>query len=69
MPDDPAKTRFLILTAIRFGGVILALAGAAILSGKVDLPREAGMVLLVIGAIDVLLIPPLLLRRWKTPPR
>ena len=68
-PEQQAKQRFMILTAIRFSGVAMALAGVAIVAGKIALPAVAGYVLIAIGALDSMLMPLVLLRAWKSPPK
>jgi hypothetical protein len=65
--EDLARKRFLALTMIRFTGVAVALLGVAILAGKVDLPAIAGFVLLAMGALDAMIMPLVLARRWKSP--
>ena len=66
-PGDPARIRFLALQLIRISGVVMALIGLVILAGKTDLPQLAGWVLLVIGMLDCLVVPQILVRRWKSP--
>jgi hypothetical protein len=65
--DELARKRFMVLQLIRWGGVALVLLGVAVLAGKLAWPQAAGYVLVVLGAIDVLLLPPLIARRWRTP--
>lgn len=62
---DIARARHKRLTGVRLFGVMLALIGAAIMAGKVALPRVAGLIVLLIGIYDVVLFPLLLVRRWK----
>lgn len=64
---DPAAKRVLVLNLLRFSGVALALAGAAIVAGKIAAPVEAGYLLVVAGLIDALIVPPILARKWRTP--
>ena len=47
----------------------MALAGVAIVAGKIALPAVAGYVLIAIGALDSMLMPLVLLRAWKSPPK
>ena len=66
MNEDEAKRRFFALTALRFSGVALVMLGVAIVSKRLIEPAELiGYVLIVIGAFDVIVLPPLLVRRWK----
>lgn len=62
---DIARARHKRLNGVRLFGVVLALIGAAIMAGKVALPRVAGLIVLLIGIYDVVLFPLLLVRRWK----
>ena len=66
--SDPAKARFFALGLIRLGGVALAFLGVAIIAKRLVEPAEIiGGVLLFIAAIDVLVVPVLLAKRWRTP--
>ncbi|WP_206241576.1 hypothetical protein [Novosphingobium terrae] len=64
-PEEIAKARFKRLTYVRFGGVVVAMVGAAIAADKVALPHWLGLLLIVIGLFDVLVFPRMLVRRWK----
>jgi hypothetical protein len=67
---DPARARFFALGLIRLGGVALAFLGVAIIAKRLVEPAEIiGGVLLFIAAVDVLLVPVLLVKRWRTPPQ
>ena len=68
MSRDPAKARFIAIQAIRWVGTGLAILGLLAINGAVDLPKEAGYALFVIGLLDALFVPTLLARRWKSPP-
>jgi uncharacterized membrane protein len=66
MTDEDAKRRFFALTAIRFCGLVFALLGVWIVSKRSIEPAEViGYGLIIIGALDVIVVPPLLIRRWK----
>lgn len=65
---DPAKARFIAIQAMRWVGMALAVFGLLILYGKIDLPREAGYVLFLVGLVDALIVPTILAGRWKSPP-
>ncbi len=73
MTPDPAheraRSRFAVIQLLRWTGVVLALFGLFILSGRTGLPQIAGYALAAVGLIDALLIPPLLSRHWKSPPQ
>ena len=69
MSEDLAKRRFLMLAAVRFSGVVFAFLGIAILSKRWIEPADlVGGALIVLGAVEVLLLPVVLARRWRTPP-
>lgn len=60
-----ARQRFIVITAMRFAGVGLVMLGFAIVRGLVDLPYAVGVVLAVVGFLDVFVMPVFLARRWK----
>ena len=60
-----ARQRFVILTALRFGGVALTMVGFAIVRGVIDAPYAVGAVLAVVGVADIFVVPWLLARHWK----
>ncbi len=66
--SDPARRRFFTIQALRWSGLALVLIGLAVTRGRIALPLEAGYVLVVAGLFDALLLPSLLMRRWKSPP-
>jgi hypothetical protein len=66
MNEELAKKRFLMLTALRFGGVILAFVGISIIAKRWVEPAEIiGGVLLAIAMIDVLIVPTILVKNWR----
>lgn len=66
MTEDEAKRRYFVLTAIRFCGLALALLGVWIVAKRSIEPAEIiGYALIIVGAFDVIVLPPLLIRRWK----
>ena len=64
---DPAAARFAVIQAVRLSGVVFVTAGILVASGRSPLPDLAGYALLVVGLIDVFVIPPILVRKWRTP--
>ena len=65
---DPARARFFTLGLIRLGGVALALLGVSIIAKRWIEPAEIiGGVLMFVAAVDVLVVPVLLAKRWRTP--
>jgi len=67
MTDDGARSRFMALTMLRVTGVALAVFGVAIIARKIDLPEIAGIAFVLVGAFDVLVMPVILARKWKSP--
>lgn len=69
---DPAAARFAAIQLVRWIGVAIALAGIAILAGRVPalaaLPVWAGYVPLLAGLLIVFAAPVALARRWRSPP-
>ena len=60
--------RFFALGLIHLGGVALAFLGVAIIAKRLVEPAEIiGGVLLFIAAVDVLVVPFLLVKKWRTP--
>ena len=61
-----ARRRFNTLNMVRFFGVATALLGAANIGGKLlpDFAPWLGFILIVNGAVDVLLLPALLKKKW-----
>ena len=68
-PDSLAKQRFMVLQVMRLLGVALIVFGILIIQGIVPLPGVAGYVLAVVGIFDAFIMPVILARRWKSPPR
>ncbi len=67
--DDISKRRFLALTLIRLSGVVLAFIGVSIVSKRWIEPADLiGYAFILVGAFDVMVVPLLLARRWRTPP-
>ncbi len=68
--EATAKRRFIILAGLRFGGVALAFAGISIAMKRWIEPADViGTLLIITGAFAVIVLPVLLARRWRTPPR
>lgn len=65
--ETTARNRWLAITAVRLGGIALVVLGITVLSGESDLPREAGWISLAIGLPAALILPAVLVRRWRSP--
>lgn len=60
-----ARTGFIIITAVRFGGVAMVMLGFAIVRGVIDLPYAVGAVLAVAGFFEIFFLPRFIARRFK----
>ncbi|HET8613464.1 MAG TPA: hypothetical protein VFL92_11925 [Sphingomonas sp.] len=68
--DRRARDRFAVLSGLRAGGVVLMVIGIWMwLGGSFAGSYGFGSILFVVGVIGGILIPALLVRRWRTPPR
>lgn len=67
-PDvDPAKARFFILGFVRLAGVALAFLGISIIAKRWVEPADVvGGIMVVVGAIEVLVVPRILARAWRS---
>lgn len=65
--DDPARARFFTMQAVRLAGVACVVLGMLIVSQRIAWPQWLGYLLLANGLIDVLVIPTLMARKWRTP--
>lgn len=63
---DPAVRRFWILQLVRFGAVLMVMAGVAIVSRMIDLPAIAGYILILLGAVEFYVVPMLLSKGWRS---
>lgn len=68
MSQDSARRRFFTIQALRWSGLALVLVGLAATRGRIPLPQGVAYALVVIGLFDALILPSLLVRRWKSPP-
>ncbi len=67
MTEEQAKRRFFMLAAIRLSGVVVAFFGIAVVMKRLIEPADiVGTALIAVGAFEVILLPVLLLRRWRT---
>ena len=64
--DSVARNRWLAINAARLGGIALTVLGIMVLTGEVGLPRAAGWVALGIGLPGALILPAVLVRRWRS---
>lgn len=64
-PDIRARNGFILITAVRFTGIAMILAGFAITRGVIDLPRSVGAVVAVLGFFEFFFLPRFVARRWN----
>jgi hypothetical protein len=57
-----ARRGFLVITAVRFGGVAMIMLGFAIAKGLIDLPWFVGAVIAVAGFVEFFFVPRLVAR-------
>jgi len=67
MNEDPARTRWMAIQAVRWSGLGIFILGLLIYAGKIDLPEIAGYVLMGVGLLDAFFMPSVLVKMWKTP--
>lgn len=65
--DDLARSRWFILSLSRLVGVGIVIAGLLVTQGAISWPIEIGYVLVLIGIVDVFVVPQVLARRWRSP--
>ncbi len=68
-----ARNRFIVIGAMRAGGVAMIMFGLAVVQRLISLPEWIGFVLIVFGMFETFVVPTLLSRIWSTndrnPPR
>jgi len=67
MSDNVARNRWLAINAARLAGIALTVLGIMVLSGEAELPHVVGWIALGIGLPGALVVPALLVRRWRSP--
>lgn len=65
--DDQARSRFIVISAVRISGVAFVVIALLILGDSLALPRPLAWVLLAVGLVDALIAPQLLARAWRSP--
>lgn len=64
---DPARRRFFIIQAVRIAGVTSVLMAMLIGAERIVAPLWLGYALLAAGLTGVFVLPPTLVRKWRTP--
>ncbi len=65
--DRRAGGRFLVMSLIRLGGVVVVLLSLLLLNGLLPLPPVAGWIGLALGLVGIFVVPQVLARAWRTP--
>lgn len=66
MNGDPARARFFAMQAMRLGGLMMVIAALLGLNGVLPIPPVAAWPLLIVGLIEIFVIPQILARHWRT---
>lgn len=66
MNGDPARARFFAMQAMRLGGLMMVIAAMLGLNGVLPVPPVAAWPLLIVGLIEIFVIPQILARHWRT---
>jgi type VI protein secretion system component VasK len=69
---DPARSRYMVLMAMRAVATLMIVAGVVLAFGErqwlePETQRMLGYGLLLVGFFDLLVVVPMMLRRWKSP--
>lgn len=67
VPESTVKARFFAIHAVRLSGVALVVIGLLAINGKFAIAPAAGYALLAFGLLDVIVIPQVLARKWRSP--
>jgi hypothetical protein len=69
---DPARKKYVILMALRLAATLMIVAGVILAFGdrpffEPETQKIVGFLLMAVGFFDLLVVIPMMLRRWKTP--
>lgn len=67
MSDDPARTRFFIISIARLLGAVTVVVGMFIFLRLIEAPQAIGVALIVLGFADFVFVPRFLSAQWRTP--
>ena len=65
--DNVARDRWMVINALRLGGLAITLFGILALGHVFAFPEIGGYLLVVVGLADFFVVPLLLARKWRTP--
>ncbi|MBW8786081.1 MAG: hypothetical protein JF593_15905 [Novosphingobium sp.] len=51
LAQDPARRRYIAILAMRWAGLALVVFGLLVIYRRIDLPKEAGYVLFLVGIV------------------
>ncbi|MFN3819645.1 hypothetical protein [Blastomonas sp.] len=67
--DRKARSRFFVIGAVRLAGAITIALAVAISYGRIAaIPNAVGYALLAVGILGMVVLPQMLVARWKSPP-
>lgn len=69
---DPARNRFALLSVLRMAAAALIAMGIVVAYGRLDsisadMALPLGLALIAAGLIDIIVVIPMLTRRWRSP--
>lgn len=68
--DIQARNRYFVMVALRITGAVMVILGLMFVLGRFgEVSPIVGYALIGIGLLDVAVMPTILARRWRTPPR
>ncbi len=69
---DPARNKYIVLMALRVAATLMIVGGIVLAFGERQLlepetQRIVGYLLMAVGFFDLLIVIPMMIRRWKSP--
>ena len=69
---DPARNKYIMLMALRIAATAMIVAGIVLAFGdrklfEPETQKIVGYLLMLVGFFDLLIIIPMMIRRWKSP--
>ncbi len=69
---DPARNKYILLMVLRIAATAMIVAGIVLAFGdrqwfEPETQRIAGYLLMALGFFDLLIVIPMMIRRWKSP--
>ncbi|WAC24507.1 hypothetical protein [Blastomonas sp. SL216] len=67
--EQRARSRFFTIGAVRLAGAVTIALAVAITYGRISgVPNAFGYALLLVGILEMVIVPQILVKRWKSPP-